>query len=193
MEAQKIHKSKLIENLPNFITFLNLFFGIMTILICVCYQEEKYRIMASVFIMISGFFDAIDGAFARKLNVVSDLGKQLDSFADIVSFGVSPMVLAVSTTFSCSKSFIMYVIVFLVATLYITCGIIRLSRYNLGDYKNYFVGLPITIAGLILAIYFLIINILEFRDLELLSILLIFVLSILMVSSIKVHRISIGK
>ena len=54
MEAQKIHKSKLIENLHKFHNFLNLFLN-NTILICVCYQEEKYRIMASVFIMISGF------------------------------------------------------------------------------------------------------------------------------------------
>ncbi|MDI9519126.1 MAG: CDP-diacylglycerol--serine O-phosphatidyltransferase [Bacillota bacterium] len=193
METQEIRKSKLIKNSPNFITFLNLVFGVMAILVCICHKGVRYRIIASTFILISCFFDSIDGTLARKLNAVSEMGKQLDSFADIVSFGISPMVLAVSTIFEYEKSMLIYILLCIVTILYITCGIARLVRYNLGDFSSYFIGLPITVSGFILSIYFLIINKFEIVKLDLLSIILIFVLSILMISSIKVKRINFKK
>ena len=75
--------------IPNVFTFINLSCGILSIL---SVMNEKYLI-ASVFVLLAGLVDRYDGRIARFLNVSSDLGKELDSLADLVSFGVAPSIL----------------------------------------------------------------------------------------------------
>ncbi len=74
------------KNIPNFITLLNLFSGILSIVSL--YQGSIA--WAVYFILIAAIFDFMDGAAARMLNLQSELGKQLDSLADLVSFGLAP-------------------------------------------------------------------------------------------------------
>ncbi|NMA94166.1 MAG: CDP-diacylglycerol--serine O-phosphatidyltransferase [Clostridiales bacterium] len=198
MEEQEVYsknqKLKIVRNLPNLVTLLNLSFGILVIFICICNNTRENRVIASVFILASCICDAIDGPLARKLDVASDIGKQLDSFADIISFGVSPMVLAARSLITDMQQPVTHLIVFLAMISYISCGILRLVRYNLGDFRDHFVGLPITVAGLILAINFLLANHLEYEQAAPflpISVILIFVLSALMISNIRVSRISL--
>ena len=92
------------KQIPNLITLLNLFFGCLAILVSfqsgtmatldetgdmvIEIPEQIYY--ASMFIGLAALVDFFDGFVARLLKVNSELGKQLDSLADIVSFGVAP-------------------------------------------------------------------------------------------------------
>ena len=80
-------KKKLYSNI---FTFINLSCGVFFIII---HPESNY-IWAGIFILIAGLVDRYDGRIARFLEVSSDLGKELDSLADLVSFGVAPAMLS---------------------------------------------------------------------------------------------------
>ena len=74
------------NNIPNTVTCLNLFSGCIA---CVMAFEARYD-LALLFIVLSAVFDFFDGMLARILNAHSIIGKDLDSLADDVSFGVAP-------------------------------------------------------------------------------------------------------
>ena len=74
------------KHLPNFITVLNLLSGCMALL--AVFNDNL--VQASWWIILAAIFDLLDGLIARLFNTVSDIGKQLDSLADVVSFGVAP-------------------------------------------------------------------------------------------------------
>lgn len=74
------------KHIPNIITLLNLFCGSIAVLFAV----EGNFVMAAIFVFLGIFFDFFDGFFARKLNVSSELGLQLDSLADMVTSGLVP-------------------------------------------------------------------------------------------------------
>ncbi len=74
------------KNIPNIITLLNLFSGLIAVMFAAINQLE----MAAYFVFIGIFFDYFDGFTARLFNVEDELGKQLDSLADMVTSGVVP-------------------------------------------------------------------------------------------------------
>ena len=74
------------KHIPNIFTLLNLFSGILGVIMAV----SDRLVMATIFVFLGIFFDFFDGFFARKLNVQGELGKQLDSLADMVTSGVVP-------------------------------------------------------------------------------------------------------
>jgi len=74
------------KHIPNLFTLLNLFSG----LIAVIMAATDALIVAAFFVFLGIFFDFFDGFFARKFNVEGELGKQLDSLADMVTSGVVP-------------------------------------------------------------------------------------------------------
>ena len=74
------------KHIPNFITTLNLFSGCTGIIIALTYRIDY----AAYFIALAALFDFFDGLAARLLHVKSEIGKELDSLADVVSFGVLP-------------------------------------------------------------------------------------------------------
>ena len=74
------------RHIPNFITSLNLFSGCIGIILALQYRIDY----AAYFIAVSALFDFLDGMAARVLHVKSEIGKELDSLADVVSFGVLP-------------------------------------------------------------------------------------------------------
>lgn len=77
------------RHLPNFITCLNLFSGCIGIV----YAFKGELIIAGYAIFLAAVFDFFDGFIARLINAYSDIGKELDSLADVVSFGVLPSVI----------------------------------------------------------------------------------------------------
>ncbi len=72
--------------IPNLFTLLNLFSGVLAILMA----ASDRLVAAAAFVLLGIFFDFFDGFFARKFNVQGELGKQLDSLADVVTSGVVP-------------------------------------------------------------------------------------------------------
>lgn len=77
---------RIIHYVPNTLTLLNGFSGCMALLSLV---EENYK-MVLVWILIGVFLDSVDGLVARAFKVTSDIGKQLDSLSDVISFGLVP-------------------------------------------------------------------------------------------------------
>lgn len=78
------------NNIPNTITILNIISGVIGIIFTLRYNEPEIGI---IFMLIAGVFDLSDGLAARILNARSEIGKELDSLCDVVSFGVLPGVL----------------------------------------------------------------------------------------------------
>lgn len=130
-------------HIANFITLCNLSFGGAAIMATL----NEHFSFAVLFIFIAALLDRYDGKVARKLNQQSELGKQLDSMSDIISFGVAPALLMYEYALSYAGAAGM-----IVTILYITCGALRLARFNVSDTNGYFVGLPITAAGTILTL-----------------------------------------
>ncbi len=74
------------KHIPNFVTLLNLLSGVLSIYISFTGDLK----IAALMIFLAAIFDFLDGLMARLLNAKSDIGLQLDSLADVVSFGVAP-------------------------------------------------------------------------------------------------------
>lgn len=105
---------------------------------------------AAILILIGMMLDSMDGRLARMLKADSSLGKELDSLADIVTFGIAPSFLVYYTYF-----FHFGKLGFIVAGLFPLFGAYRLARFNISSTKtslHYFIGVPITAAGGIVAI-----------------------------------------
>jgi len=94
--------------------------------------------LSALFLFVSVIMDGIDGAVSRI--ELSLLGENLDSLADIISFGVLPSLMLIAI----SDSWIYYSI----AGLFLITGMIRLARFNILKIKDEFVGYPITASGL---------------------------------------------
>ena len=77
---------KIIAQIPNFITCLNIVMGILATFFAI----DGHLIWAGIFICVASVLDFLDGFAARILNAYSEVGKQLDSLADIISFGIAP-------------------------------------------------------------------------------------------------------
>lgn len=136
----------MIRQIPNGITLANLLFGFMSIGATSIGDYQN----AAIFILIGMMLDSMDGWTARKLGVESAFGKELDSLADIVTFGSAPAMLIFGTTFS-DLGFIGM----LIAGTFPIFGAIRLARFNIDSetsFKNYFTGVPITAAGGVIAL-----------------------------------------
>ncbi|MFO1444846.1 CDP-diacylglycerol--serine O-phosphatidyltransferase [Bacillus sp. Bva_UNVM-123] len=132
--------------IPNALTLGNLYCGFLSIGFAANGQFKN----AAILILIGMMLDSMDGRMARMLNVDSTLGKELDSLADIVTFGVAPSFLVYYTYF-----FQFGLLGLIVAGLFPLFGAYRLARFNISSTKtslDYFVGVPITAAGGILAI-----------------------------------------
>ncbi len=87
------------KHIPNLFTLMNLFSG----MIAVVMAATDELILAAFFVFLGIFFDFFDGFFARKLNVEGELGKQLDSLADMVTSGVVPGIIMFQMMLYASK------------------------------------------------------------------------------------------
>ena len=112
--------------------------------------------MASLFIGIAAVVDFLDGFVARLFNASSEMGKQLDSLADVVSFGVAPSMIVyqfLRMSYAGGEGGIDTSVFLLVPAFIIAAaGAYRLARFNLDNSQQYgFKGVPIPATGLLLA------------------------------------------
>lgn len=129
--------------IPSLITSLNLLSGCVSVI----YASEGNLYLAGVFIITAAFFDFFDGMTARLLNSISEFGKQLDSLADVISFGIAPSMIVYSllkqsmpfTDFSNPVTAIIEFSPFLIAVF----SALRLAKFNIDKDQTYsFKGLP---------------------------------------------------
>lgn len=131
------------ELIPNLCTGANLLFGVLAIAAVFSHNF----IMSLVFIILAAVLDRADGILARRYNVSSAFGRELDSLADLISFGVAPSAMLYGTMIG------NWAYAGLVCFAFFTlCGAYRLARYNVSGSTGFFQGLPITIGGTILAV-----------------------------------------
>ncbi len=132
------------KHIPNFITCLNLFLGCIAITFAFKGELE----LAGYFIFAAALADFLDGLAARVLHAYSPIGKDLDSLADVVSFGVAPAAIAYQLlTVATPNQYLPYA-----AFLLPIFGALRLARFNIDTRQSEnFIGLPIPSAGLFIA------------------------------------------
>ncbi len=130
--------------IPNICTASNLLFGMCSIIST--YHGDYFN--ASIFILIALIADGLDGRIARALNVVSEMGKEMDSLCDLGSFGIAPAFLAYSF---CMHNYDK--LGWAAAIIFALCGMWRLARFNVntGNVHGYFMGLAIPSGGCIIA------------------------------------------
>ena len=184
------------RNIPNIITLANLFCGLLAII----FAFQNNLTLASFCIFTGAFFDVLDGLTARLLKVNSNLGKQLDSMADMVTFGVAPGFIlfhlmgcsAENITFNISniKDFFPVILALLTPIF----SAIRLAKFNIDSKQTTsFVGLPTPMLAIFIAAIPLINNDLFsfFMDIRFLISLSI-ILPLLLVSKIQFFSLKKG-
>ena len=150
MIKNKVSKGKLIplyKLFPSFITITALCMGITAVRYGL---DGKFHISATLIIMAC-FMDWLDGYVARSLNAASEFGAQLDSLADLISFGVAPgIVVYLWSLHSISYKGIGWAIVL----IYISCAALRLARFNTNNTQQtsklsskFFTGIPMPAAA----------------------------------------------
>ncbi|HYB94322.1 MAG TPA: CDP-diacylglycerol--serine O-phosphatidyltransferase [Vicinamibacterales bacterium] len=165
--------------LPSLFTIANLFCGWA----CVVHAMRGELATAAPFIGIAVVLDMLDGRIARMTGTTSDFGVQLDSLADLISFGMAPAVLAFQWGLLPLGR-----IGWAVGFMYLTAAALRLARFNIqvNPDKRYFIGLPSpAAAGLVASTVFYFPAGLQTRPIAWLGTVMLMVPAVLMVSSIR--------
>lgn len=132
---------------PGFFTLGNMLCGFLSIL----RSLDGDAVHAAWLVILAGFFDALDGKIARFSGSVSRFGTELDSFADLVSFGIAPAVLLYSLKLPYLSEW-----GWILGFVFVLCGAFRLARFNLRSRTEddiYYMGLPIPMAGITIVGY----------------------------------------
>lgn len=173
------------KHIPNIITLLNLFSG--SVAITLAFNGNFSGVV--IWVLIAAIFDFFDGMAARLLNAYSPLGKELDSLADVVSFGVAPA----SALYILMRDYLIYpeilqstshlipYLAFLIAAF----AAYRLAKFNIDERQSTsFIGLPTPADGLFWISYCYAIHQLAPKNeiIIFITILVIFILSYLMIS-----------
>lgn len=134
----------IIRNIPNSVTCLNLLAGMMSI-VCSAYADKPLWGLCgwqwgAIFIAVGALADFLDGFFARLLRAYSELGKELDSLCDLVSFGVAPAFILFHILPSAEALPWLKWCVFLIPV----AAALRLARFNIDTRQTtFFIGLPV--------------------------------------------------
>lgn len=159
------------KQIPNIFTLLNLFFGCMSIVYAlqtesiIIYTSDEFTssfnipeklALASLLLFASALVDFFDGFVARFFNVGSEMGKQLDSLADVVSFGVAPGVIIyqlLRISFLREGNGLDVSVIWLWPAFILSCAsAYRLAKFNLDPSQHYgFKGVPTPAVGLLIA------------------------------------------
>jgi CDP-diacylglycerol---serine O-phosphatidyltransferase len=138
------------KHIPNSITCMNLVCGCVAI-------HFAYRGMltfSGFAIFAAAIFDFLDGLVARLLHVKSEMGKQLDSLSDVVSFGVAPFVIMTQLFIMGFKAwhFNMPEYLPVIALIIPVCAALRLAKFNIDTrQRDSFIGLPTPAVGIVIA------------------------------------------
>lgn len=158
------------KQIPNLFTLLNLVFGCLAIIFTLqngilitadaegtelLYIPEKIW-MASLFIILAALVDFLDGFVARLFKSSSEMGKQLDSLADLVSFGVAPGIIIyqfLRLSFAQEENGLDVSLLWLLPPFALPCAAAwRLARFNLDTSQSFsFKGMPVPAAGIFIA------------------------------------------
>jgi len=164
-----------VMRLPDLFTLLNVILGFLSLLAAGGAWGGNSTNFAVVFILLAAAADGLDGFVARKTGS-SPIGANLDSLADLISFGTAPVYLAI-------MAFHLGPLVWPAGIFYLICGTLRLARFNVaGKGDQFFEGLPIPAAGIFLSASVLL-------GRPTLTIVLMLLLAGLMVSSISYPKI----
>lgn len=171
------------KHIPNTITCMNLFSGCIA-----CLMAFKGNLeMALLFIIIAAVFDFFDGFAARLLKAYSNIGKELDSLADMVSFGLAPGLIIYSylTTLHFEIPVIGDYIAFL-AFLIPIFSALRLAKFNVDERQtSSFIGLPVPANALFWGSFIPSLQLHAQNDyIQYIVLLLIFLFSYLMISEL---------
>lgn len=176
--------------LPSLLTLGSLFCGFYAV---VAVYNDDY-VQASLVVLVAFLLDGVDGAVARMTGTGTDFGVQLDSLADLVSFGLAPGILVYVFALRPYGR-----VGWLAAFLFAACGALRLARFNIQTAmldKRYFVGLPIPAAAAVVASFvflmkdsstFVLFNheVISRQTTSVIAVILIYALSFLMVSRVR--------
>ncbi|MDQ6639898.1 MAG: CDP-alcohol phosphatidyltransferase family protein [Pseudomonadota bacterium] len=143
-------------HLADFFTLGNAACGVAAVLMAMRSlgsRDAAELLVAAAFAPAALVFDVLDGRIARSRQTASALGRELDSLADVISFGVAPAALA----FACGMTGAWDAVVLV---YFVCCGVSRLARYNVtaeslsggGDKVKYFEGTPIPTSVLLTAV-----------------------------------------
>ncbi len=181
--------------LPNLFTVSSIFCGIYAITQAAAGGASSgdvatlYFYRAAIAILFGGFFDACDGRVARLTRTASQFGEQLDSLADVVTFGAAPAILLYQWALAPWGALGVFI-----AGVFATCGALRLARFNVMAARqtgpsNFFTGLPIPLAaGMVVAVVVAVTQAPEHVTVSPLPIaILSLTLSWLMVSTVRYH------
>ena len=173
--------------LPNLFTVSSIFCGVYSITLSSGDPTSDNFYRAAVAIFFGSFFDAFDGRVARLTRTQSEFGVELDSLADVISFGVAPAILVYKWALAG-----MGIPGIVICSIYAACGAIRLARFNVlahaeSGTQRYFVGLPIPLAaGMLVSLVIALNNVRAPEAVGLWPIAtLVLVLAFLMVSTIR--------
>ncbi|MBF5043707.1 CDP-diacylglycerol--serine O-phosphatidyltransferase [Aggregicoccus sp. 17bor-14] len=140
---------KLMFVLPNLFTVTSIFCGFYALTLCAGEPTPVHLYQAALAIFFAIFFDGFDGRVARLTRTQSQFGMELDSLADVVSFGAAPAMLV----YKWALAPLGFVGLFL-SFAFLACGALRLARFNViaqrapsGGGGRFFVGLPIPLAA----------------------------------------------
>jgi CDP-diacylglycerol--serine O-phosphatidyltransferase len=191
------------KHFPNFITSLNLVSGFIAII----FAANGNLVTASWLILAAMIFDYLDGFSARLLKAYSPVGKELDSLADVVSFGVAPGIIiyqllinsvSLNAPVNINSDFLKTILLMLIAAIMPVCGAIRLAIFNLDSTQaTTFKGLAIpanalaVISVVIAGHYTQSLLISSFAASPFLIILFTLILSLLMVSRIPLFSLKV--
>jgi len=167
--------------LPSLFTMGNMWCGYASIVYALRGEYET----AAPFIGIAYALDALDGRIARMTGTESDFGLQLDSLADVISFGIAPAVLSYAWGLSSLGR-----LGWAAGFMFVACAAMRLARFNVqsasGGDKRYYVGMPSPAAAAVPAatVYLYPWGLFDYRA-ALPALLMVLVPAVLMVSTIK--------
>lgn len=153
MKRRRIDLRKTLFLLPNLITLSSIYCGFESIRQSGEAKNEDDFYRAALLIIFAMIFDMLDGRVARMTKTQSAFGLQIDSLADVVSFGCAPAVLVYQWTLHHAGLWGR-----IAAFVFMACGAIRLARFNVlameaSKPSKYFVGLPIPgAAGILVSI-----------------------------------------
>jgi len=168
--------------LPNLFTTGGLFAGFYSI---ICSMRGDFQ-TAAAFVLVAQVFDILDGRIARLTRTTSRFGIEYDSLSDLIAFGVAPGILVYQWALEPWHTW-----GWLAASLYVTCGALRLARFNVqydNVEKRHFIGLPIPAAADVVASTVLLYYYLGGEGAtskHIILLLVIYALAFLMVSNVK--------